>query len=67
MVRNHLVRHQMLAGEWPKYIVSNSPKMALKPGINHTENVTERNIGAFASGTEPTKMYAWWTMCVTST
>jgi len=63
MVRNHLVEHQMLDRERLKHIVTHSPKFEMKPGIHNTENVIERNIGAFASCAEPTKMYAWWTMC----
>ena len=63
MVRNHLVEHQLLDRKRLKHIVSHSPKFEMRPGINNTENVIERNIGAFASCAEPTKMYAWWTMC----
>ena len=63
MVRNHLVEHQMLDRERLQHIVAHSPKSEMRPGINNTENVIERNIGAFASCAEPTKMYAWWTMC----
>ena len=63
MVRNHLVEHQMLDRKRLKHIVSHSPKSEMRPEINNTENVIERNIGAFASCAEPTKMYAWWTMC----
>tara|TARA_B100000809_G_scaffold255608_1_gene294391 strand:- start:298 stop:1053 length:756 start_codon:yes stop_codon:yes gene_type:complete len=63
MVRNHLVEHQLLDRQRLKHIVSHSPKFKMLPRINNTENVIERNIGAFASCAEPTKMYAWWTMC----
>ena len=63
MVRNHLVEHQMLDRQRLKHIVAHSPQFEMQPKINNTENVIERNIGAFASCAEPTKMYAWWTMC----
>ena len=63
MVRNHLVEHQMLDRKRLQHIVAHSPKFEMLPGIHNTENVIERNIGAFASCAEPTKMYAWWTMC----
>ena len=63
MVRNHLVEHQMLDRQRLKHIVAHSPQLEMQPKINNTENVIERNIGAFASCAEPTKMYAWWTMC----
>ena len=63
MVRNHLVEHQMLDRERLEHIVAHSPKFEMRPGIHNTENVIDRNIGAFASCAEPTKMYAWWTMC----
>ncbi|MCH2126504.1 MAG: glycoside hydrolase family 127 protein [Pirellulaceae bacterium] len=63
MVRNHLVEHQMLDRERLAHIIAHSPKLEINPQIHNTENVIERNIGAFASCAEPTKMYAWWTMC----
>ena len=63
MVRNHLVEHQMLDRDRLEHIIANSPKFEINPQIHNTENVIERNIGAFTSCAEPTKMYAWWTMC----
>ena len=63
MVRNHLVEHQLLDRERLKHIVAHSPKFKMRPHINNTENVIDRNIGAFASCAEPTKMYAWWSIC----
>ena len=63
MVRNHLVEHQMLDRDRLGHIIAHSPRFEVNPQIHNTENAIERNIGAFTSCAEPTKMYAWWTMC----
>ena len=62
-VRNHLVEHQLLRRDILEEIAAASPDRKSNPEIEMTENVIERIIGTFVSGSDPTMSYAWWTMC----
>lgn len=62
-VRNHLVEHQLIRRDLIEAIVAVGPEHSLDPSMETDDRVIERNIGAFASGSDPTMLYAWWTMC----
>ena len=62
-VRNHLVECQMLRRDLLEEIIAASPTYEIDPTSETADNVLERNIGAFVSGSDPTWLYAWYTMC----
>ena len=62
-VRNHLTEHQMLDRERMAAVVAASPVREIDPAYEITEDAVERQVGAFASISDPTWAYAWWTMC----
>jgi hypothetical protein len=62
-VRNHLVEHQMIRRDLLEEIVAAAPKHETDFLTETDRDVIERNIGAFASGSDPTMLYAWSTMC----
>ncbi len=62
-VRNHLVECQMLRRDLLEEIIAAGPTYEVDPASETDENVLERNIGAFVSGSDPTWLYTWYTMC----
>ena len=62
-VRNHLVECQMVRRDLLEEIIAVSPTHEVNPAFESDENVLERNIGAFVSGSDPAWLYAWYTMC----
>ena len=62
-VRNHLVECQMLRRDLLEEIIAAAPAYKIDPTSETDDNVLERNIGAFVSGSDPTWLYAWYTMC----
>ena len=62
-VRNHLVECQMLRRDLLEEIISSGPAYEVDSTTETSENVLERSIGAFVSGSDPTWLYAWYTMC----
>ena len=62
-VRNHLVESQLLRRDLLEEIIAAAPKHEIDPEVETDENVLERNIGTFASLSDPAWLYAWWTMC----
>jgi len=64
-VRNHLIEHQVLRRDILEEIVASAPKVERQmiPGMEITDNIIDRNIGAFVSVSDPTGLYGWWTMC----
>ena len=61
--RNHLVEHQILRRDLIEEILAVAPEHTYDPEIESIDDVVERNIGSFVSGSDPTWLYAWWTMC----
>ena len=61
--RNHLVEHQWVDRELLEAMVAAGPKHETDPRMQTDRDVMARNVGAFASGTDPTWAYGWWTMC----
>ena len=65
-VRNHLIEHQWTNRQWlEETIAAGRQHPGFDPKMMTEENVLERNLGAFASGSDPTWAYGWWTMCCT--
>ncbi len=62
-VRNHLVECQMLRRDLLEEIIAAGPAYEVDTTTETSENVLERNIGAFVSGSDPAWLYAWYTMC----
>jgi hypothetical protein len=62
-VRNHLVEHQLTRSDVLKEIAAVSPRHSIDASMETDDDVLQRNIGSFVSGTDPTMAYAWWTMC----
>ncbi len=62
-VRNHLVECQMLRRDLLEEIIASAPTYEIDPASETDDNVLERNIGAFVSGSDPTWLYTWYTMC----
>ena len=62
-VRNHLVECQLLRRDLLEEIIATAPTHEVDPSIESAENVLERNIGAFVSGSDPAWLYAWYSMC----
>ena len=62
-VRNHLVECQLLRRDLLEEIIASAPAYEVDPTTETSENVLERNIGSFVSGSDPTLLYAWYTMC----
>ena len=62
-VRNHLVEHQLIRRDLLEATVAAGTPRKIDPLTDETNNVIERNIGAFSSAADPTWLYAWWTMC----
>ena len=62
-VRNHLVECQLLRRDLLEEIIASGPAYEVDPTTESAENVLERNIGAFVSGSDPAWLYAWYTMC----
>ena len=62
-VRNHLVECQMLRRDLLEEIIAAGPTYKVDPTTETAENVLERSIGAFVSGSDPTWLYCWYTMC----
>ena len=62
-VRNHLVEHQLIRRDLLEATIAAGPEHELDRRIESDQDVLERNIGSFASGSDPTCAYAWWTMC----
>ncbi|MBI2841968.1 MAG: hypothetical protein HYX78_01060 [Armatimonadetes bacterium] len=66
-LRNQLIEHQMVDRGLMRQLLSTERESAaeytIDPMMDETENVLERNVGSFASGTDPTWLYGWWTMC----
>ena len=63
--RNHLVEHQLLQRDLIEATAAAGQAHKLDPRMETDDRVIERNIGAFASGSDPTWLYGWWTMCCT--
>ena len=61
--RNHLVECQMLRRDLLEEIIAAGPEYNIDPTTETADNVLERNIGAFVSGSDPTWLYTWYTMC----
>ncbi len=61
--RNHLVECQMLRRDLLEEIIAAGPTYDVDRTTETANNVLERNIGAFVSGSDPTWLYAWYTMC----
>ena len=61
--RNHLVECQMLRRDLLEEIIAAGPEYDVDPTTETADNVLERSIGAFVSGSDPTWLYAWYTMC----
>ena len=61
--RNHMVECQMLRRDLLEEIIASGPDYEVDPTTETAENVLERNIGAFVSGSDPAWLYAWYTMC----
>ena len=62
-VRNHLVECQMLRRDLLEEIIAVSPTHEVDLATESAENVLERSIGAFVSGSDPAWLYAWYSMC----
>ena len=62
-VRNHLVECQMLRRDLLEEIIASAPTHEVDLATESAENVLERNIGAFVSGSDPAWLYAWYSMC----
>lgn len=62
-LRNHLVEHQMVDRKLMEEISASGGHYKIDPVMDEANNIIDRNIGAFASGTDPTWLYGWWTMC----
>ena len=62
-VRNHMVECQLLRRDLLEEIIASGPAYEVDPTIESGENVLERNIGSFVSGSDPAWLYAWYTMC----
>ena len=62
-VRNQLVEHQLLRRDLIEKLIAGTPAKKIDPRLEITDNVAERNIGAFVSISEPTMLFGWWTMC----
>jgi hypothetical protein len=63
IIRNHLVEHQYLRRDLLEAMANAGPRHQVDPSMETDERVIERNIGAFASGSDPTMLYGWWTAC----
>ena len=63
IIRNHLVEHQYLRRDLLEEMANAGPEHRIDPSMETDERVIERNIGAFASGSDPTMLYGWWTAC----
>ena len=61
--RNQLVECQMVRRDLLEEIIAVGPEYTVDPTIETADNVLDRNVGAFVSGSEPTWLYAWNTMC----
>ena len=59
-VRNHLVECQLLRRDLLEEIIASAPAYEVDPTTETPENVLERNIGSFVSGSDPTLLYAWY-------
>ena len=65
-VRNQLVEFQLLRRDLLEQTIAAGPRHEIDPLAETDEDVLERSIGSFASGGDPTILYAWWTMCCTT-
>ena len=62
-LRNHVVETQMIRRDLVEAVIAAGPLREPDPLMDDTNRVLERNIGCFASGSDPTWLYPWWTMC----
>ena len=44
-------------------VIASGPEKQIDPRLESGKNVVDRNMGSFASCSDPTGLYAWWTMC----
>jgi hypothetical protein len=63
IVRNHLVEHQYVRRDLLEEMADVGSRHQVDIRMETDERVIERNIGAFASGSDPTMLYGWWTAC----
>ena len=61
--RNQLIEHQLVDRGLIEAMIEAGPDHEIDARMETAENVLERNIGCFISGTDPTWAYGWWTMC----
>jgi hypothetical protein len=62
-VRNHFAEMQLLRKDLMEEVSLAGPESKIRPGTQITDDVIERQVGAFVTCAEMTFVYPMWTMC----